>query len=92
LEKNGAKNVTAATKTDPLYGDPARYQRFRSNFRDQVECKSTLSDSEKMNYLMAYTTGRAREAIETYEGLPNGYQLALNVLQQRLEQMIVQAF
>jgi hypothetical protein len=45
-----------------------------------------------MNYLMAYTTGRAREAIETYEGLPNGYQLALNVLQQRLEQMIVQAF
>lgn len=80
-------------KPTPFDGDPARYLRFRSNFRDQVESKLTLSDSEKMNYLMSYTTGRAREPIETYEGLPNGYQLALNVLQQRFGQnaMIVQA-
>lgn len=80
-------------KPTPFDGDPARYLRFRSNFRDQVESKSTLSNSEKMNYLLAYTTGRAKEAIETYEGLPNGYQLALNVLQQRFGQnaMIIQS-
>ena len=40
-------------------GDPAQYLRFRSNFSDQVKSKVSLSDSEKMNYLLAYTTGRA---------------------------------
>ena len=43
----------------PFDGDPAQYLRFRSNFGDQVESKVSLSDSEKMNYLLAYTTGRA---------------------------------
>ena len=43
----------------PFDGDPAQYLQFRSNFGDQVESKISLSDSEKMNYLLAYTTGRA---------------------------------
>ena len=45
----------------PFDGDPAKYLRFRVNFRDQVESKASLTDSEKMNYLMSYTTGRARK-------------------------------
>ena len=77
----------------PFDGDPAKYLRFRANFRDQVECKKSLSDSEKLNYLMSYTTGRAKAVIENYNGLPNGCQLALKVLEHRFGQsaMIVQA-
>ena len=74
-------------------GDPARYLRFRENFRDQVEPKKALSDSERLNYLMSYTTGRAKAVIENYNGLPNGCHLALKVLEHRFGQsaMIVQA-
>ena len=54
----------------PFDGDPSRYLRFRANFRDQVENRASLTDSEKMNYLMTYTTGKAREVIESYQGLP----------------------
>ena len=77
----------------PFDGDPAKYLRFRANFRDQVESKTSLTDSEKMNYLMSYTTGRAKKVIEDYQGLPNGCQLALLVLKERFGQnaMIVQA-
>jgi len=46
-------------ETSPFDGDPAKYLRFRANFRDQVECKKSLSDSERLNYLMSYNTGRA---------------------------------
>ena len=59
----------------PFDGDPAQYLRFRSNFGDQVESKTSLSDSEKLNYLLAYTTGRARIIIKNYQGLPNGCQI-----------------
>ena len=77
----------------PFDGDSARYLRFRANFRDQVESKVTLTDSEKMSYLISYTTGRARRVVENYQGLPNGCELALSVLKQRFGQnaMIVQA-
>ena len=51
-------------------GDRAQYLRFRANFKDQVESKLSLSDSEKMNYLLTYTTGRARKVIETSKRLP----------------------
>ena len=77
----------------PLDGDPAKYLRFRANFRDQVESKASLTDSEKMNYLMSYTTGRAKKVVENYQGLPHGCQLALIVVKERFGQnaMIVQA-
>ena len=77
----------------PFDGDPSRYLRFRANFRDQVEDRASLTDSEKMNYLMTYTTGKAKEVIENYQGLPNGCRLALQVLKQRFGQnaMIVEA-
>ena len=77
----------------PFDGDPAQYLRFRSNFGDRVESKISLSDSEKMNYLLACTTGKARRIIENYQGLPNGCQIALQVLRQRFGQnaMIVEA-
>ena len=39
----------------PFDGDPSRYLRFRADFRDQVESRASLTDSEKMNYLMTYT-------------------------------------
>ena len=75
-------------------GDPAQYLQFRSNFGDQVETKVSLSDSEKMNYLLAYTTGRARRIIDNYQVLPNGCQIALQVLKQRFGQnaITVEAF
>ena len=73
----------------PSDGDPAQYLRFRSNFGDQVESKICLSDSDKMNYLLAYTTGNARRIIENYQGLPNGCQIALQVLRQRFGQNAV---
>ena len=46
-----------------------------------------------MNYVTTYTTGKAREVIENYQGLPNGCCLALKVLKQRFGQnaMIVEA-
>ena len=77
----------------PFDGDPVRYLRFRANFRDQVESRASLTDSEKMNYLMTYTTGSAKEAIENYQGLSNGCRLALQVPKQRfiLNAMIVEA-
>ena len=50
---------------------PAPTPRFIANFRDQVENKASLTDSEKMDYLMTYTTGKAREVIENNQGLPN---------------------
>ena len=77
----------------PFDGDPAQYLQFRSNFGDQVKSKISLSDGEKMNYLLAYTTGRARRIIENYQGLPNGCQIALQVLKQRFGQnaMIAEA-
>ena len=77
----------------PFDGDSAKYLPFRANFRDQIESKKSLSDSERLNYLMSYTTGRAKAVIENYNGLPNGCQLALKVLEHRFGQsaMIVQA-
>ena len=46
-----------------------------------------------MNYLLAYTTVRARRIIENYQSLPNGCQIALQVRKQRFGQnaMIVEA-
>ena len=77
----------------PFDGDSSKYLQFRTNFSDQVENRSSLTDSEKMSYLLSYTTGRAKEVIESYQGLPNGCQRALQVLKQRFGQnsMIVQA-
>ena len=54
----------------PFDGDSSKYLQFRTNFSDQVENRSSLTDSEKMSYLLSYTTGRAKEVIESYQGLP----------------------
>ena len=85
LGKNGASNIPTTAKPVPFDGDPEQYLRFRSNFGDQVESKISLSDSEKMNYLLAYTTGRARRIVENYQGLPNGFHIALQVLKQSFD-------
>lgn len=73
--------------------DPSRYLRFRADFRDQVESRASLTDSEKMNYLMTYTAGKAREVVQNYRGLPNGCHIALQMLRQRFGQnaMVVEA-
>ena len=65
--------------TPAPFDHPAQYLRFRFNFGDQVERKISLSDSEKMNYLLAYTTGKAQRIIENYQGLPV-YKLTFYVL------------
>ena len=38
---------------------------------------------------MSYTTGRAKEVIENFQGLPNGCQLALLVLKERFGQNVM---
>ena len=45
-------------------GHPARYLRFRAEFQDQVESRASLTDLEKMIYLLSRTSGKAREVIE----------------------------
>ena len=42
---------------------------------------------------MSYSTGSAKEAIENYQGLSNGFRLALQVLKQRFGQnaLIIEA-
>ena len=50
-----AKGDSHATTTTPFVDDPFRYLRFRANFRDQLENRASLTDNEKMNYLMTYT-------------------------------------
>ena len=61
--------------------------------KDEIENRASLIESEKMNYLMTYTTGKVREVIENYQGLSNSCRLALQVLKQRFGQnaMIVEA-
>ena len=85
-EKKELRMSQPPPSPSPFEGDPAQYLWFRANFSDQVESKTSLSDSEKMNYLMGYTTGRAQRVIENYQGLLNGCQLALEVLKQRFAQ------
>ena len=67
----------------PIDGDPSRCLRFRVNFRDQVENRASLTDSEKINNLTTYSTAKEREVTENYQGLPNGCRLALQALKQR---------
>lgn len=67
---------------NPFDGDPSWYLRFRASFRDQIETRASLTDSKKTNYLMTYTTGKAREVIENYQGLPNSCRLALQILKE----------
>ena len=50
-----AEGDSHATTTTPFVDYPFRYLRFRANFRDQVENTASLTDNEKMNYLMTYT-------------------------------------
>lgn len=59
----------------------------------KLNVKKLLSDSERLNYLMSFTTGGAKAVIKNYHGLPNGCQLAIKVLDHRFGQssMIVQA-
>ena len=92
-EKMEIRMTQPAPCPTPFDGDPKKYLRFRASFRDQIESRISLSESEKMSYLMSYTTGKAKQLIENYQGLPHGCRLALQILEQRFGQvsMIVQA-
>ena len=61
-------------------GDPARYLWFRANFRDHAEARASLTDSEKTNFLITYTTGKAKE------GTPQWLSIGSAVLKQRFGQ------
>ena len=93
LEKMELRMSQPPPKPVPFDGNPIAYLRFRSNFREQVESRNSLTDGEKMNYLLSYTSGRAKQAIESNQGLLNSCQLSLNVLYRRFGQpsMIVEA-
>ncbi len=75
-------------------GDPKDYLRFVTRFSDQV-LSQPIQESKKLSRLMQYLDGKAKEAVERYEGMGSGALLdALSVLKYRFGQpyMIVDAF
>ncbi|CAB4013979.1 Hypothetical predicted protein [Paramuricea clavata] len=74
-------------------GDLKEYWRFAIRFRDQV-ISQPIGKSKKLSCLMQYLDGKAKEAIEDYEGVGDGVlQEALNVIKTHFGQpyMIVDA-
>ena len=74
-------------------GDPKEYWRFATRFKDQV-LSQPIGESKKLSRLMQYLDGKAKEAVEDYEGMGDGaLQEALNVIETRFGQpyMIVEA-
>ena len=74
-------------------GDPKEYLRFITRFNDQV-LSQPINESKKLSRLMQYLDGRAKEAVENYEGMGDGaLEEALSVIKTRFGQpyMIVEA-
>ena len=73
--------------------DPKDYIRFATRFRDQV-LSQPMQESKMLSRLMQYLDGKAKEAVERYEGMgPGALAEGLNVLKTRFGQpyMIVDA-
>ncbi len=73
-------------------GDSKEYWRFITRFKDQV-LSQPISESKKLSRLMQYLDGKAKEAVEDYEGMGDGaLQEALDVIETRFGQpfMIVE--
>jgi transposase InsO family protein len=66
-------------------GNPAEYHRFQMRFQDMVASQN-LSDSQKMARLMQFVDGKAKRAIEAFDGVPGGIRRALDTLQRRFGQ------
>ncbi|XP_028408803.1 uncharacterized protein LOC114531379 [Dendronephthya gigantea] len=74
-------------------GDLKEYWRFATRFKDQV-LSQPISESKKLSRLMQYLDGKAKEAVEDYEGMGDGaLQEALKVIETHFGQpyMIVDA-
>ena len=67
-------------------GDPKDYPSFRYRFWEQVESKP-LDETQKMNRLLQFLEGKARAAVDGYEGLGVGkLEKALSTLESKFGQ------
>ena len=93
-----AETFASLSHTPPMEvtkfaGDPREYWRLITRFKDQV-LSQPVSESKKLSRLMQYLDGKAKEAVEEYEGMGDGaLQEALSVIETRFGQpyMIVEA-
>ncbi len=93
-----AETFASLSHTPPMEvtkfgGDPKEYWRFVTRFKDQV-LSQPIGESKKLSRLMQYLDGKAKEAVEDYEGMGDGaLQEALDVIETRFGQpfMIVEA-
>ena len=93
-----AETFASLSHTPPMEvtkfaGDRREYWRFVTRFKDQV-LSQPVSESRKLSRLMQYLDGKAREAVEDYEGMGDGaLQEVLSVNETRFGQpyMIVEA-
>ena len=94
-----AETLASLSHTPPIEiikfsGDPKDYFRFATRFRDQV-LSQPIQESKMLSRLMQYLDGKAKEAVERFEGMGSGALAeALNVLKTRFGQsyMIVDAY
>ena len=65
-------------------GDPLEYWRFIRNFEQNIENKTT-DTSERLNYLLQYCSGKAKEVIKSCVVLDSsvGYKTARKLLYDR---------
>ena len=85
---------TPTIKIKKFSGDPKDYFRFATRFRGQV-LSQPIQDSKMLSCLMQYVDGKAKEAVERFEGMGSGALAeALNVLKTRFGRsyMIVDAY
>ncbi|KAL9975992.1 hypothetical protein ACROYT_G013221 [Oculina patagonica] len=73
-------------------GDPSEFFKFKARFHQMVDSQN-LSDSQKMSRLLQFLEGKARKAVEGFEGMPGGVRKAVRLLEVRFGQphMIVKA-
>ena len=77
-------------------GDPLFYVSFKQSFSENID-KRQLSSSQKLNFLVQFTEGKARRAIDHCTNIlppDKGYKLALSTLYERFghPQIITSAF
>lgn len=68
----------------PFDGNPLNYWRFVRSFEKNIESKSS-SESERLNYLIQYCSGKAKEVIKNCAIMheDQGYRAARKILQER---------
>ena len=97
IDKEGIKKVNCSEKTvlkgapvklpkfviKHFNGDPTEWQSFKESFEESVDKNETLSQIEKMNYLMGYLTGEAEKCLKGLRLSNENYKIAKDMLEKR---------